>query len=160
MDESDGSIAQFSPRIAVLNNIALDHKSMDELRLLFRGFVAKAKAAVLNLDNAETAALMGVTKSVTYSLERHRRGYFRVRLQAAARRDRVRTCIERGRREAIKTRLQVPGRHNVANALAALAAARECGATLKDAAQALERFSGIRRRLETAGTRKRRHRDR
>jgi len=60
--------------------------------------------------------------------------------------------IELGSRKAIKTRLQVPGRHNVANALAALAAARECGATLKDAAGALERFSGIRRRLETAGT--------
>ncbi len=60
--------------------------------------------------------------------------------------------IEHGSRKAIKTRLQVPGRHNVANALAALAAARECGATLNDAARALERFSGIRRRLETVGT--------
>src|SRR5262245_43455194 len=69
VDESDGSIAQFSPKIAVLNNIALDHKSMDELRLLFRDFVAKASAAVLNLDNAETAALAGVTQSTTYSLE-------------------------------------------------------------------------------------------
>ena len=34
---------QFSPRIAVLNNIALDHKSMDELRLLFRGSSARRK---------------------------------------------------------------------------------------------------------------------
>ena len=41
----------------MLNNISLDHKSMEELRALFRDFVAKAKAAVLNLDNAETAAL-------------------------------------------------------------------------------------------------------
>jgi UDP-N-acetylmuramate--alanine ligase len=40
----------------------------------------------------------------------------------------------------------------VANALAALAAAREGGVTLKAAAGALERFSGIRRRLETVGT--------
>ena len=57
VDESDGSIAQFSPKIAVLNNISLDHKSMDELRLLFRDFVGKANAAVLNLDNVETTAL-------------------------------------------------------------------------------------------------------
>ncbi len=47
-----------SPRIAVVNNIALDHKSMEELRALFAGFVAKAEIAVLNLDNEETAALV------------------------------------------------------------------------------------------------------
>src|SRR5262245_19097477 len=53
VDESDGSIAQFNSQIAVLNNISLDHKSMEELRALFRDFVAKARVAVLNLDNAE-----------------------------------------------------------------------------------------------------------
>ena len=57
VDESDGSIAFFRPRVAVLNNISLDHKSLDELRSLFRGFIAEADTVVLNLDNAETAAL-------------------------------------------------------------------------------------------------------
>jgi UDP-N-acetylmuramate--alanine ligase len=57
VDESDGSIALFQPRIAVVGNISLDHKTMDELRSLFRAFVAKAKTAVLNLDNEETKAL-------------------------------------------------------------------------------------------------------
>src|SRR5258708_10844731 len=57
VDESDGSIARFSPRVAVLNNIALDHKPMDELRALFRAFIAKSELAVLNLDNPETLAL-------------------------------------------------------------------------------------------------------
>ena len=151
VDESDGSIAQFSPRIAVLNNIALDHKSMEELRHLFRGFVGKANAAVLNLDNAETAALSDVTKSVTYSLDDIGADIFAAGFRPEP--DGIAfNLIEHGSRKAIKTRLQVPGRHNVANALAALAAARECGATLKDAARALERFSGIRRRLETVGT--------
>ena len=46
-----------SPAIAVVNNISLDHKSLDELRTLFSGFIAKAQTVVLNLDNAETAAL-------------------------------------------------------------------------------------------------------
>jgi len=54
VDESDGSIALFEPRVAVVNNISLDHKSLDELRSLFRGFIASAQTAVLNLDNAET----------------------------------------------------------------------------------------------------------
>ena len=57
VDESDGSIALFEPRVAVLNNISLDHKSLDELRTLFRGFIAKAQTVVLNPDNVETAAL-------------------------------------------------------------------------------------------------------
>src|SRR6185312_4964781 len=58
VDESDGSIARYQPTIAVVNNIALDHKSMDELRALFRDFVDRAEIAVLNLDNEETAALV------------------------------------------------------------------------------------------------------
>src|SRR5215813_13209369 len=57
LDESDGSIALFEPRVAVVNNISLDHKSLDELRTLFRDFVTKAQTVVLNLDNAETASL-------------------------------------------------------------------------------------------------------
>ena len=69
MDESDGSIALYRPTIAVVNNISLDHKSMDELRALFRDFIAKAKTAVLNLDNDETAALIPAAKSaITYSI--------------------------------------------------------------------------------------------
>src|SRR5881409_3833482 len=71
VDESDGSIAMFEPRIAVVNNISLDHKSLDELRSLFRDFVAKAETVVLNLDNEETAALLPYLKpaqALTYSL--------------------------------------------------------------------------------------------
>src|SRR5437588_1118529 len=71
VDESDGSIAFFEPRVAVVNNISLDHKSLAELRTLFRGFAAKAQTVVLNLDNAETAALLVGLKqgqAITYSL--------------------------------------------------------------------------------------------
>ena len=40
VDESDGSIALYRPEIAVLTNISLDHKEMDELRSLFAAFLA------------------------------------------------------------------------------------------------------------------------
>src|SRR5689334_2166779 len=71
VDESDGSIRHYHPEIAVLNNIALDHKSMDELRTLFGDFVAGARLSVLNLDNAETAAMArkgSSAASMTFSL--------------------------------------------------------------------------------------------
>src|SRR5204862_1824372 len=48
--------------------------------------------------------------------------------------------------------LRVPGRHNVQNALAAIAAARACDVSLKHASAALWNFAGLRRRFETVGT--------
>src|ERR1051325_10149247 len=45
VDESDGSIALYAPMIAVVNNISLDHKTMEELRGLFSDFVARARTA-------------------------------------------------------------------------------------------------------------------
>jgi UDP-N-acetylmuramate--alanine ligase len=54
--------------------------------------------------------------------------------------------------EVVEVDLKVPGLHNVANALAALSAAKACGVDLAAAAAYLGEFSGIRRRLETVGT--------
>src|SRR3954452_8992757 len=154
VDESDGSIALFAPRVAVVNNISLDHKSLDELRKLFRDFVGKAETIVLNLDNEETAALLPDLKpgqALTYSL-------------AATQADLLASSpvpspagiafavTARTSGEVVEVRLNVPGRHNVANALAALCVAKTCGVALADAAASLSEFSGIRRRLEVVGT--------
>jgi UDP-N-acetylmuramate--alanine ligase len=153
VDESDGSIANYDPHIAVVNNISLDHKSMDELRALFRDFVAKAEIAVLNLDNDETALLtrgFAAEKSLTYSLERVDAQFLATRLTPAP--DGIAfTVRERDTGTEAHINLCVPGRHNVANALAAIAASRAVGVTLADAAAGLETFSGIRRRLEIVG---------
>jgi UDP-N-acetylmuramate--alanine ligase len=153
LDESDGSITLFEPRVALVNNISLDHKSLDELRTLFRGFIAKAQTAVLNLDNAETAALLvGLQpgQAITYSLNSAQahllasppvRSPSGVKFQVKAR--------ETG--EVVEVNLKVPGLHNVANALAALSAANACGVPFAVAAIHLGEFSGIRRRLEVVG---------
>ncbi len=45
----------------------------------------------------------------------------------------------------------MPGLHNASNALAAIAATRALGISIADAAAALGRFEGLRRRLETVG---------
>jgi len=154
VDESDGSIARFHPRVAVLNNIALDHKSMDELRALFRAFVNKAEIAILNLDNEETAALaaeLPASRKLTYSI-----GGAKADLQARdiePLSDGIAfTVSERNAAAPLKVRLKVPGRHNVSNALAAIGAARAAGFSLAEATDALASFKGISRRLDVIGT--------
>lgn len=153
VDESDGSIARYTPTVAVVNNVSLDHKSMDELRLLFAGFVAKAKTAVLNLDNDETRALartLPADRVVTYSLSDPSAS-----LRAGATTpapDGVGFAVSGPGGATVQVRLKVPGLHNVSNALAAIGAATACGVTLQQAAAALGTFSGIRRRLEVMGT--------
>ncbi len=150
VDESDGSIARYTPRIAVLNNIALDHKSMDELRTLFRDFVTKAHTAVLNLDNAETAALVASTASaITYSLTDPSARLQASHIQPAQ--DGISFDVRDGSATA-KVALKVPGRHNVSNALAALGAVRACGLSLDESARALSEFTGVKRRLEIIGS--------
>jgi UDP-N-acetylmuramate--alanine ligase len=154
VDESDGSIRHYHPEIAVLNNIALDHKSMDELRTLFGDFIARSHFAVLNLDNAETAAMARKGSSarlITYSLSDRTADLSAAGITPTQ--DGIEFVVY-SRREGLSlpVRLRVPGRHNAANALAAIAAATVCGVDLAEAIAALAGFHGISRRLEVVGT--------
>jgi UDP-N-acetylmuramate--alanine ligase len=156
VDESDGSIARYTPTIAVLNNVSLDHKSLDELRTLFRNFIARARAAVMNRDNAETLALasnLPAEDVIDFSMIDSRARLFASKFDPAP--DgvsfRLKEC-DSG--VVVPVRLHVPGAHNVANALAAIGAAMAAGVDVKVAAQAIESFAGIRRRLELVGTAK------
>lgn len=153
VDESDGSIALYDPCVAVVNNVALDHKSMDELRELFGTFVAKSKVAILNLDNDETADITEQIgdKAVTFSLSDKAATYVGSELEPQP--DGIAFSVSNpttGNSEKVK--LQVPGRHNVENALAAIAACCAIGLSLQEAAAGLNEFTGVRRRLETVGT--------
>lgn len=153
IDESDGSIARYVPDVAVVNNVALDHKSLEELRRLFGDFVAKARIAVLNLDNDETAALAATippARRLTYSLSDPAADLVAGDIVPAP--DGIAFTVRDQGGTSCPVRLLVPGRHNVANALAALAAARASGIALDRAAAALSGFAGIRRRLELVGS--------
>jgi UDP-N-acetylmuramate--alanine ligase len=151
VDESDGSIALYKPEVAVLTNISLDHKEMAELRSLFAAFLLRARKAVVNLDDPETRAIADVVPAVNrvgYGLDSPGADFMGKDLQLLA--DGVSFAVEaEGARHDV--RLGVPGRHNASNALAAIAATRALGVRIEDAANALARFEGLRRRLETVG---------
>lgn len=150
VDESDGSIALYSPDIAVLNNVSLDHKSLDELRALFGDFAAKARTTVVNIGDAEAAALaatIGGDRRVTFAIDQDADLVARDLVPEPFGIDFL--LEAEGTRAAV--RLGVPGRHNVANALAALAAVRAAGVPLAEAVPAIEGFVGLKRRFERVG---------
>ena len=146
VDESDGSIALYAPRVAVLNNVSLDHKSLDELNVLFGDFIAKAGHAVVNAGNPDAAAL-------AMRLPRDRVTTFALGGEA----DLVPTDIQEEPFAAAFTlrgtriRLNVPGRHNVANALAAIGTALAAGVAFDTAAAAIARYTGLKRRFDLVG---------
>ena len=150
VDESDGSIANFNPRIALLNNVTLDHKSMSELRALFSGFVARAETAVLNLDDPETAKIAdGAANAITYSLNQLDCDLWAEGISL----ERLGVSFDAVCREGVGVRisLKLPGMHNISNALAALCGARACGVSLEEAGEALSRYEGVKRRFDVVG---------
>ncbi len=166
VDESDGSIALFSPDIAVLNNISLDHKSLAELRQLFGDFAQSAKHAIWNADDIETVALMATLNPSPFQ-RRDRSGAllekegsfisFGFTDRADVRATDV-IDLPLGSRftltannEKLPVNLIVPGRHNIANALAAIAATIAMGVSVAQAIHAMERFTGLARRFDIVG---------
>lgn len=123
-DESDGSVALFHPDIAVLTNIAEDHKDMAELKAVFRQYLSQSKRQVLNRDCAVVAALgKDFPDALWYGMD-----------------------DDDGSLD-----LAVPGAHNRSNALAAVAATSLCGIPRRQAVTALAGFKGIQSRLEVIG---------
>ena len=152
VDESDGSIALYRPTVAVLTNVSLDHHSMEALRTLFGGFLGVARRAVVNLDDPEARMLadeVPADRLLGYGFDSPQAAFTGRNLELLP--DGVAFSVDHGG-EQHQLRLAVPGRHNASNALAALAAVVALGVPLGEAVAAIERFAGLRRRLETVGT--------
>ncbi len=154
VDESDGSIALYRPKVAVLLNVSLDHKSMEELRALFGDFLGRAEVAAINLDDAETAALASCAKAVvTFGIDSSKAmigvepgSIVDMPTSLSA------TVIDRRDRSVHRLALKVPGRHNLANALAAIAGSNAAGVPVAIAVAALASFAGLARRFDIIGT--------
>ena len=138
-DESDRSFLKLAREVAVVTNVELDHHStypsLADLREAFEEFAAPALARVLGLG-------LELGEGTTFGIDEGD-------LQA-----RDLELLPLGSRfevEGTPVELSVPGRHNVLNALAALAACREAGLQLAEAGPALLSFSGAGRRFEDHG---------
>lgn len=146
VDESDGSIALYSPTVAVVTNVSLDHKSLAELHGLFGDFLRKSPVAIVNADDAESAALHGAGR-ISFGFADDaavRAGHY------VAEPFGCRYSITVGGSRHDGT-LRMPGRHNVANAAAAVAATRALGVPVAESVAALNDFAGLGRRYEVIG---------
>lgn len=151
LDESDGSIALFAPTIAVLNNISVDHKTLEELTRLFADFTEKADTPILNANDPLSAPIVDrLDDAWTFGIDTDACLRATNLVPAPTSISCTITCPADGLEAALT--LPVPGHHNVSNALAALSAARAAGVPLEAGTAALGSFAGIRRRFDIVGT--------
>ncbi len=160
-DESDGSFLKFNPYIGIVTNIENDHMdhygSMENIIAAFRTFLQKIDPlnglAVLCFDNENVRELAntvdrdfvsyGIATEADYVAKdiHYVNGILQYEVEYQG------TVLG-------EIRLQVPGRHNVLNSLAAVAVARACGIGFEDIADALFHFQGAKRRFQTKGVEK------
>ncbi len=158
-DESDGSFLHLVPTIAVVTNIDHEHidhyPDLDSLRETFVEFLSRVPfygTAVLCTDDPEVRGLISRLdrRVVTYGLAREAD----VRADAETLRAGPEgQSVQVYERNDLLGELRLPqaGRHNLRNALAALAVGRDLGVSFDVAARALADFAGVGRRCESHG---------
>ena len=161
-DESDRSFLMLWPSIAVMTNIDHEHMesygSFEELQQAFADFANKVPfygSVVACADDVAVAAILPRIKRrlVTYGLESPAAAIAGADVELGAFGGRC--TVHRRTRGNTQTlgllELSVPGRHNLQNALAAVAVADEIGVAFEHVAHALSSFAGAERRFERHG---------
>lgn len=156
-DESDGSFLKMSPTIAVVTNIDLEHldfyKDMDVIKSVFLDFIDRAPfygLTVLCLDNAPIQDIIPAIKKrfVTYGLNPQ------ADVQARGidfEGEKSRFQVYRNEKFAGDILLNLPGIHNISNALAGIAVGFELAIPFARIKAALETIEGVHRRMEVKG---------
>ena len=157
-DESDGSFLLLTPTIAVITNIDPEHldyyTGLDHLKRDFLAFVNKVPfygLAVLCIDHPVVQALIpGVKKPYTTYGFSHQADLRAVDIKQDGF-ETFFTVVSAEEGELGQVRLGMPGRHNVLNALAAIAVSRELDIPFEKVSASIDGFSGIHRRFQLLG---------
>ena len=158
-DESDASFVHLKPMLAIVTNIDADHMStydgdMDKLRSSFVEFLHNLPfygLAVLCADDPGINMILGsVGRSVvTYGVDNE--ADIKAENISFAEGQTSFDVVRADRQEPLKIKLQLPGLHNVLNALAAIAVAGELQISDQAVVDALGKFEGIDRRFQIHG---------
>ncbi len=140
-DESDGSVVRYHPWCGVVLNLGRDHKEPEDVAAMFDVFKANVTGPLIVGEGSRLDALR--TGAVTFGLGAH----CDVRAEALASGPRGSAFTVQGVRFSVPT----PGRHDVRNAAAAIAACRAAGVALDAMIEPLAGFAGVVRRFQSLG---------
>ncbi|HEX7112381.1 MAG TPA: UDP-N-acetylmuramate--L-alanine ligase [Mizugakiibacter sp.] len=159
-DESDGSFLMLSPVVAIVTNIDADHLEnyggdFARVKKAFADFLHRLPfygVAVLCIDDPEVAALARATSrsTITYGIDSADADVRASNLRQQGARTQFDLHLP-GREAALPVALNLPGRHNVLNALAAAAVGWQLGVDADAIGHALARFQGVGRRFQQRG---------
>ncbi|WP_334186489.1 UDP-N-acetylmuramate--L-alanine ligase [Noviherbaspirillum sp.] len=157
-DESDASFLNLSPCIEVITNIDADHMetydhSFAKLKQAFVEFTQRLPfygVAMLCIDDANVREIMPFISKPITTYGFHEEAQVRAVDARAVDGHMVFTVLQDGY-EAMEVRLNQPGMHNVQNACAAIAIAREVGVDDRATQKALMEFNGVGRRFTRYG---------
>jgi UDP-N-acetylmuramate--alanine ligase len=141
-DESDGSLVRYEPAIGVVLNLQRDHREQSEVAGMFAAFRRHAREAFVVGEDENLAALAAGSRVFGFGPRADVRGAD-LELDAGGSRFIV---------DGVRFTLGVPGRHNVQNALAAIATCAAAGVPLAELAAPLARYRGVDRRFQVLGT--------
>ena len=151
-DESDGSLVKLSPAIGVVTNIELDHpdhyENLEEVIATFQTFESHCQTLIGCMDCATVRDRLQPT--ISYSLNPELAADYTVTNVEYGAEGSTALVWERG--EALGVlKLRLLSRHNLSNALAAVAVGRLLGLNFADIAKGIASFEGARRRFEFRG---------
>jgi len=162
--EFDRSFLHLRPRYAIVTNVEEEHldyfKSLQEIQKAFAEFVSLLPEdgfLTINRDDPNSSLLSEFCRSRvgTFSLRPGAADYWADRITYAATGTRraggVGFRLVHQGKESVPVWLQVPGEHNIRNALAAAAVCHDAGVPLEMIAEGLETFRGVRRRFDVIG---------
>lgn len=143
-DESDGSIVEYQPEIGMLLNVDKDHKEIDALMAMFTTFKRNSKRFVVNQSHALAKQLSQNPQYDFAADANSNAGYIATGF------DQEGLAIH-FKVNDVDFALNVVGKHNMENALAASAIANQLGVDLKVCADSLKSYEGIYRRHQVLG---------
>ncbi|HBH17831.1 MAG TPA: UDP-N-acetylmuramate--L-alanine ligase, partial [Cyanobacteria bacterium UBA9579] len=166
LDESDGTIEAYSPDISIITNLEFDHPDhyqggLEQIFTTFENYINKLKPeskVIINADcagNRELLRRISHSGIILYSIdpdnELFNQAAYTVK-EISTKGLNTKAQVFKDNKFIGELNLNIPGIHNVSNALSTIAAAVECGVEFEKIACSLARFTGMKRRFQILGT--------
>lgn len=141
-DESDKTIKNYHPEIAIIHNITKDHKDVEELKEIFLNFALNSKKIYINEDDNNAYSLTKKIKNC------------KLYGKKSSKLELIQTELSYSKFKAYDEVFEIPlgGMYNIYNSLAAISICIDEGISINEIKKALHSFKGTFRRFNIIGT--------